>query len=134
MEIAVASGKGGTGKTTVSLLLATYYREKGFDVAILDCDVEEPNANLFLGAEITETEKCEVLIPSVDDAACTGCGECGRICAYSAIVLIKGKPLVLPEMCHSCGGCSLICPVNAIKETGREIGVVEKGEDRKSVV
>ncbi len=128
MEIAVASGKGGTGKTTISLSLASYYKERGFDVALLDCDVEEPNANLFLGAEIAETVKCEVFIPSVEESACTGCGKCGEICEYSAIVLIKGKPLVLPEMCHSCGGCALICPEKAIKEINREIGIVEKGE------
>lgn len=128
MEIAIASGKGGTGKTTVSLSLASYYRERGFDVALLDCDVEEPNANLFLGAEITRTAVCEVPVPSVDEGLCTGCGKCGEICAYSAIVLIKGKPLVLPEMCHSCGGCALICPEKAIKEKNREIGVVEAGE------
>ncbi len=128
MEIAVASGKGGTGKTTISLSLAAFCRESGYDVALLDCDVEEPNANLFLGAAITGTEKCEVPVPSVDDAACTGCGRCGDICQYSAIVLIKGRPLVLPEMCHSCGGCMLVCPERAISERNREIGVVEKGE------
>lgn len=128
MEIAVASGKGGTGKTTVSLSLAMYYSKKGFDVALLDCDVEEPNANLFLGADVTGTEKCEALIPSVDESKCTGCGECGELCEYSAIVLIKGKPLVIPEMCHSCGGCELVCPEKAIKEIRREIGIVEKGE------
>jgi MinD superfamily P-loop ATPase len=118
MEIAVASGKGGTGKTTVSLSLARYYSKKGFDVALLDCDVEEPNANLFLGAELAGMEKCEVLIPSVDETKCTGCGKCDELCEYSAIVLIKGKPLVIPEMGHSCGGCALICPEKAIKETG----------------
>jgi MinD superfamily P-loop ATPase len=128
MEIAVASGKGGTGKTTVSLSLATYYRSKGFKVALLDCDVEEPNANLFLNAELTEKVDCKILLPKVDDSLCTGCGKCDELCEYSAIVLIKGKPLVLPEMCHSCGGCALICPEKAITEIERVIGVVEKGE------
>lgn len=128
MDIAVASGKGGTGKTTISLTLASFYSRMRFDIALLDCDVEEPNANIFLGAEISGTEKCHVTVPAVDESLCTGCGKCGDICSYSAIVPIKGKPLVLPEMCHSCGGCSLICPENAIKEVHREIGLVELGD------
>ncbi|HOP62674.1 MAG TPA: ATP-binding protein [Spirochaetota bacterium] len=128
MEIAVASGKGGTGKTTISLSLTTYYRDKGFKVALLDCDVEEPNANLFLNAEISEKTDCKIPLPKVDNSLCTGCGKCDDLCEYSAIVLIKGKPLVLPEMCHSCGGCALICPEKAITEVDRIIGIVEKSE------
>ncbi len=127
MEIAVASGKGGVGKTTVSVTLASFYADRGFDVALLDCDVEEPNVNLFLGAEISAEEKGGVYVPSVDADKCTGCGKCSGMCGYSAIVLIKGKPLVLPLMCHSCGGCTLVCPEGAITEEWREIGVVESG-------
>lgn len=130
MEIAVASGKGGTGKTTISLSLAAYFNDKGFNVALLDCDVEEPNANLFLKAEISEIADCEVPLPKVEESKCNGCGKCDEICEFSAIVLIKGKPMVFPEMCHSCGGCMLICPEKAITEANRVIGVVEKGEER----
>jgi len=128
MNIAIASGKGGTGKTTISMSLASHYADKNISVAILDCDVEEPNVNLFLQAPVTEEVKTTVLIPQVDNSLCTGCGKCGEICEYSAIVLIKGKPLVLKEMCHSCGGCFLICPEKAIIEVSRETGVVELGE------
>lgn len=128
MRIAVASGKGGTGKTTLSLSLASYYADKNISVAVLDCDVEEPNINLFLKAPVNRTVKSTVPVPSVDSSLCTGCGKCGEICGYSAIVLIKGKPLVLPEMCHSCGGCFLACPEKAVTETPRETGVIESGE------
>lgn len=127
MEIAVASGKGGVGKTTISVTLVSFFADKGLDVALLDCDVEEPNVNLFLGAQIHAEEKGGVYIPSVDTEKCISCGKCSDLCEYSAIVLIKGKPLVLPLMCHSCGGCALVCPEDAITEVWREIGIVETG-------
>jgi len=128
MDIAIASGKGGTGKTTISMSLASYYADKEISVALLDCDVEEPNVNLFLQAAVDEEVQATVLIPAVNDALCTGCEKCGEICWYSAIVLIKGKPLVLKEMCHSCGGCFLVCPEKAISEVKRTTGIIELGE------
>lgn len=127
MEITVASGKGGVGKTTISVTLASFFADKGLDVALLDCDVEEPNVNLFLRAGDCTSDPSGVYIPAVDNAKCTGCGQCSSLCEYSAIVLIKGKPLVLPLMCHSCGGCALVCPEGAITEVWREIGFVEQG-------
>lgn len=126
MNIAIASGKGGTGKTTISTVLA-YYASQYNKVALLDCDVEEPDANLFLKIPVERTYPVNVLIPQVEMNACTGCGKCQKICQYNAIVLIKGKPLVLPELCHSCGGCYLACPEHAIKEVPRSIGIVETG-------
>ena len=98
MNIAVASGKGGTGKTTISMSLASYYADKEISVALLDCDVEEPDVNLFLQAPVREEVQTTVLIPSVDKSLCKGCGKCGELCKYSGIVLIKGKPLVLKEI------------------------------------
>lgn len=122
MRIAVASGKGGTGKTTVSANLA---RTVGSDVQLLDCDVEEPNAHLFLGGKETGSDIITIPIPEVDESLCNGCGECGRFCRYHAIVSFGSTPLVFPELCHGCGGCALVCPRGAIRETGRRIGVVE---------
>ncbi len=127
MNIAIASGKGGTGKTTIAMSLASFYAGNGTRVALLDCDVEEPNVNLFLKAEIEKTEAFNVLIPHVDEALCNGCGECERICAFSAIVLVKGKPLIFSDMCHSCGGCFHVCPERAIEELGKTTGVIESG-------
>jgi MinD superfamily P-loop ATPase len=127
MNIAIASGKGGTGKTTVAMSLAACYSNNGMGVALLDCDVEEPNVNLFLNARIENTEAADVLIPGVDDSRCTGCGECERICAFNAIVLVRGKPLVFPDLCHSCGGCYYACPEGAIAEQNKTIGFIDSG-------
>jgi len=122
--IAVASGKGGTGKTTVAVALALSAERP---VRFLDCDVEEPNAHIFLKPQIRRSESVGIPIPSVDEAKCNACGECGRICQYHAIVSLKTKPLVFPELCHGCGGCAKVCPTGAITEVDREIGVVEVG-------
>ena len=127
MIIAIASGKGGTGKTTVSANLAYMASHNGRSVAYLDCDVEEPNGHIFLKPVITSSKPVGNLIPMVDEEKCIHCGKCGEICQYSAIVCIGEKVLVYPELCHACGGCSLVCPVEAISEVTREMGQLETG-------
>lgn len=128
MRIAVASGKGGTGKTTVAVNLAWVASQSGRTVGYIDCDVEEPNGALFLKPRITKTTPVKVSVPCVNSQLCKGCGRCSQLCQYSAIVLIGGNVLVFPELCHSCGGCWLVCPTAAITESFRETGQVEVGE------
>lgn len=125
--IAVASGKGGTGKTTVATNLARVAAIQGLEVSYLDCDVEEPNGHIFLKPEIEKTESVCVPVPVVDEDKCTACGKCREICQYSAIALLGKTVLTFPNLCHGCGGCILVCPTGAITETGREVGVVEEG-------
>jgi len=127
MKIAVASGKGGTGKTTIATNLAWVAAERGIDVTYVDCDVEEPNGHLFLKPEIQESFAFKRLYPEVDRERCNHCGLCGQICQYSAIVCVADKVLVYPELCHSCGGCALVCKAGAIREVKREAGRIETG-------
>lgn len=124
MIIAVASGKGGTGKTTLSVNLALC---AGESVRLLDCDVEEPNAHLFLRPDIQERKTIGLSVPSVDPAKCTGCGRCAEFCRFNAIAALKSGAMVFPELCHGCGGCAMLCPRKAITEVSREIGVLETG-------
>ncbi len=124
MTVAVASGKGGTGKTTVAVNLALSLEEP---VELLDCDVEEPNAHLFLQPRWISTRTVSVPVPQVDEGLCTACGACGSACRFHAIVSLKTQPLVFPELCHGCGACVLACPAGAIREVPREVGVVERG-------
>ncbi len=123
MIISVASGKGGTGKTTVATSLARSLEK----VQFLDCDVEEPNAHIFLKPHIDQKKPVGIPVPEVDKDRCTYCGKCAEVCEFNAIVVIKEKVLIFPEMCHGCGGCTYICPENAIKEIDRTIGVIERG-------
>ena len=124
MIVSVASGKGGTGKTLVATSLALSLESQ---VQFLDCDVEEPNAHIFLKPSIKHQEAVSVPIPQVDERKCTFCGKCAEVCVYNAIAVLPKKVLVFPELCHGCGACSYLCPEGAISEVGREIGVLEMG-------
>jgi MinD superfamily P-loop ATPase len=126
-RIAIASGKGGTGKTTVAVNLAWILADRGGAVQYLDCDVEEPNGHLFLKPRIEASESVGIPVPVVDGDLCTACGICAEVCQYHAIAVLK-KPLIFPELCHGCGGCALACPTGAIREEPRTIGVVETGK------
>jgi len=127
MKIAIASGKGGTGKTTIATNLAASISKNGQKVQYLDCDAEEPNGHIFLKPKIEITEDVTIKVPEVDQDKCTGCGKCAELCQYSAITCIKGKVLVFEELCHSCGGCMMICPEAALTEKPRRIGIAEFG-------
>ena len=125
MIISIASGKGGTGKTTVATNLCV---SLGADLMLLDCDVEEPNAHLFLNPVISDEQKVNAPVPKVDDALCTYCRKCMEICRYSAIAVAGKTVVTFPELCHSCGGCAVVCPEKAITEVERFIGTVETGD------
>jgi MinD superfamily P-loop ATPase len=124
MIISVASGKGGTGKTTISVNMALAL---GTGVELLDCDVEEPNAHLFLKPVIERSERVEVPVPLVDLTKCTFCRKCSEICRFNALAVVGKKVLVFQELCHSCGGCMAVCPEGAITEAGRELGTLNFG-------
>jgi MinD superfamily P-loop ATPase len=136
MRIAVASGKGGTGKTTVATSLALSLNA-GVEPALpesvplpplfLDCDVEAPNAHLFLKPVFEQRQEVGIQIPQVNEARCTYCGKCAEVCQYHAIAVLGKKTMVFPQLCHGCGSCTWICPEGAISETLDVMGVLERG-------
>lgn len=123
MRIVILSGKGGTGKSTVTANLA-FSLSQLMEVTAVDCDVEEPNLHIFFPDGDVAEEEVQTLIPIIDSALCDLCGECARFCRYGALVMGLNGPNLNPQMCHSCGGCQLVCPRDAITERGRGIGKV----------
>ena len=148
MIIAVASGKGGTGKTTVATSLALALvadgrnrngrtgavpsqglrADPGRGVLFLDCDVEEPNAALFLDPAWTDFEEVGIQVPEVDLERCTFCGRCAEVCVWHAIAVVGQRVLIFPELCHGCGSCTLNCPEGAIYEVLNVTGSLESGQ------
>ncbi|NLE03543.1 MAG: P-loop NTPase [Crenarchaeota archaeon] len=121
MIICVASGKGGTGKTSVAVNLAVSLD----NVQLIDCDVEEPNAHLFLRSELDKIESVSVDVPVVNRELCTNCGSCSRFCQFNAIFTTAEKILIFPELCHSCGGCATVCPAKAISWEKFGLGIIK---------
>ena len=126
MIVSVASGKGGTGKTTVAVSLALSLPK----VQLVDADAEEPNDHLFVHPEIGQTIPVYMIVPEVDLEACDFCGKCAEFCQFNALAVVKEKVLVFPELCHGCGGCALVCPEEAVHNKQRQIGEVEIGRAR----
>ena len=130
MKIAVASGKGGTGKTTVATNLAVLvrdYSDKKREIHFLDCDVEEPNAAIFLKPVIHNHEEVGIMVPEVNEDICTYCRRCSEVCVWHAIAVLPENILLFPELCHGCGSCTHICPVDAIIEKLNVTGSIESG-------
>jgi MinD superfamily P-loop ATPase len=127
MKIAIASGKGGTGKTTVAVNLALSIP----DAQLIDCDVEEPNCNLFLNKELERIAESKITVPNIDEELCTHCGKCSEMCRFNAIATLPEKVILFPTLCHSCGGCILACPENAISGKEKITGIISRSSNKK---
>lgn len=125
MKIAIASGKGGTGKTTVAVNLALSAK----NAQLLDADVEEPNANLFLHTKFSEEKEVTVSVPEINETRCTYCGKCSQFCAYNALAVVPEHVLVFADLCHSCKGCELVCPEDAVGWRNRVVGMLRRGRE-----
>lgn len=122
MIVAVQSGKGGTGKTTVAVNLASVMGWR-----YLDCDIEEPNGWAFLQPKLERTEEVKQPAPVIARELCTGCAACCKACQFQALGITSSGVLSFPLLCHGCGLCSLVCPVGAITEQPRAIGRIDRG-------
>ena len=128
LKVVIASGKGGTGKTTLAVSLALALHQQGLPVKLLDCDVEAPNAHISLRPEITGQKEAVIQIPKIDPQRCTQCKTCVEVCRYHALFMAGSSPVLLPQLCHGCGSCTLQCPSHAISEMPHTIGQLQEGD------
>lgn len=124
MRIAIASGKGGAGKTAVTASLSRVWPASRI---MVDTDVEAPNLHLFLHPVFGESEQVYLSIPQRVTENCTGCGRCREMCHYSAIARFGKKIVLFPDMCHGCGGCFAVCPEGSLVQGKRELGSIACG-------
>ncbi|MBU0487276.1 MAG: ATP-binding protein [Bacteroidetes bacterium] len=126
IKIAIASGKGGTGKTLVSTNLFYLLQQQGYVVTLVDCDAEEPNAMVFFDGKVEKTNDIKQKIPVIDASKCTFCGKCHEYCNYNAIFLLPESEIisVIEDLCHGCGACSVACNAGAISEKDVSLGIV----------
>jgi MinD superfamily P-loop ATPase len=123
MKFAIVSGKGGTGKTSVAVNLAAIADRP---VMLVDCDVEEPNAHIFLKGAIVGRQTVYMKVPEIEESRCTGCNACVEFCRANALISLGGPPLVFADLCHGCGGCALVCPRHAIAEVAKPLGEIRR--------
>lgn len=127
MKIAIASGKGGTGKTLVSTNLFSILSGKGYKVSLVDCDAEAPNSVAFFDVKLVESTEVYHKVPVIDTSKCTFCGKCQEYCNYNAIFLLPPVKIIqtMEDLCHGCGACSVACAHNAISEKEVSLGQVK---------
>lgn len=126
MKIAIASGKGGTGKTLVSTNLFCVLQQNDFQTTLVDCDAEEPNDMVFFSGNKIKSVNVSQKVPVIDKNKCTFCGKCHEYCNYNAIFILPHAKIikVIEDLCHDCGACSYACNDNAISEKDVSLGEV----------
>ena len=118
-EIVVISGKGGTGKTTITSSLIPYFQ----DIVIGDCDVDAPNLQILFNPQNSEKESFYGMKKAkLDKELCIECGRCYEVCRFDAVEN--------PKKCESCSICEYVCPVGAIKMVDNEAGEIYVSETK----
>ena len=126
LKIAIASGKGGTGKTFVSTNLYEVMKQSGFHVTLIDCDAEVPNSSVFVQGKLLSVHPTQVACPQIDADKCTLCGRCAESCHFNAITCIPAARYIkiVPDLCHGCNACLYLCPSGAVGPAQKTIGQV----------
>lgn len=124
IKIAIASGKGGTGKTFVSTNIFHTLLQNNYRAMLADCDAEAPNALAFFDTKPVREEEVFMMVPVIDTDKCTWCGRCHEYCNYNAIFILPPAKIirVIEDLCHGCGACSVACEDGAISEKPSSLG------------
>ena len=134
IKIAIASGKGGTGKTFVAVNMVYVLRQNGYRVLLVDCDAEAPNSLLFFKTRMVLQTEISHLVPVIDTGKCTFCSKCHDYCNYNAILILPPAKFikVIEDLCHGCGACSVACSYNAISGKAFSLGMVTQLADNQN--
>lgn len=126
IKIAIASGKGGTGKTFVATNIFHSLLQNNIDAILVDCDAEAPNAAAFFKTRQIGSFEVTQLVPVINTDSCTFCGKCHEYCNYNAIFILPPMQIinVIKDLCHGCGACSVACRHDAITEKPVSLGIV----------
>jgi len=132
-QIVVLSGKGGTGKTSVSAALAHLAGFQG-SLVLADADVDAANLELVLAPTQRKAhEFWSGSIAAIDSDRCTACGRCAEVCRFSAVVapLAPGTPYAVDEVaCEGCATCFYQCPADAIQMVEQQAGFWYRSDTR----
>ncbi len=130
LEVAVASGKGGVGKSTLSSTLALYLHRRNYKIIAVDADADAPNLHLIYGLTSWEHEEeyIEAWIAEINYDKCTNCGVCAQVCPYEAVRLENNKYVINKVVCEGCLTCTLACPEKAIRRRRTASGKIRWGK------
>ncbi len=128
IKIAIASGKGGTGKTFIATNIFYTLFKNNYKTMLIDCDAEAPNAMAFFETEMISQSEVTQQVPVINTDRCTFCSKCHEYCHYNAIFILPPKKIinVIEDLCHGCGACSVACEHGAITEKPVSLGQVIK--------
>ncbi len=122
-EIVFISGKGGTGKTTITSSFVYWLYKNGYDFVIADADVDASDMHILLSPKVLKKESfIGKSIAEIRNEECTSCDLCRQYCRYDAIDIIDSEYKVNPFRCDGCGLCQIVCPVDAIDMIPQTVG------------
>ena len=111
-EIVVISGKGGTGKTS---LTASFAMMGATDVVLADCDVDAADMHLLMQPDLDSSEDFySGEVAYIEQANCISCGICMDVCRFDAVSVINDEYTITPLDCEGCGYCARVCPTETI--------------------
>ena len=115
-QLTILSGKGGTGKTTLTASFAVLAK----NAVIADCDVDAPDLHMLLHPEVVETQEfMGSKVAVIDKTKCLNWGICRKKCRFEAIT---ADFKVDPVSCEGCGVCTVVCPAKAATLIDRKSG------------
>jgi MinD superfamily P-loop ATPase len=119
-EIVVISGKGGTGKTSIT---ASFAYLGGKDIIVADCDVDAADMHLLMQPNWHFSEDFySGVTAEIDQGKCVNCGKCSDVCRWNAIPIINQQYVVNDLNCEGCGYCFHVCPKDAISMIDQNVG------------